>query len=140
MLLGFISLLLTVGQSLISGICISKELGATWHPCNKKQEATKYSSYVTGEEDRRRKLLVADGGGSFRRILAAGGTDKCAAKACLLYFRILCSNFAIFLTSLLIMHSFFRSFWLKCHIPSHTISDVVTNNILFKLEHNLYLI
>ncbi|KZV34567.1 MLO-like protein 6-like [Dorcoceras hygrometricum] len=78
MLLGFISLLLTVGQSLISGICISKEVGATWHPCNKKQEAAKYPSRA---EDRRRRLLMADVGGSFRRILAAGGTDKCAAKA-----------------------------------------------------------
>ncbi|XP_073066429.1 MLO-like protein 6 [Primulina eburnea] len=80
MLLGFISLLLTVGQSVISGMCISKEVGATWHPCNKKQEATKYPSSVNGDEDRRRKLLAADDGGSFRRILAAGGTDKCAAK------------------------------------------------------------
>ncbi|XP_073286684.1 MLO-like protein 12 [Primulina huaijiensis] len=80
MLLGFISLLLTVGQSVISGMCISKEVGATWHPCNKKQEETKYPSSVTGDEDRRRKLLAADDGGSFRRILAGGGTDKCAAK------------------------------------------------------------
>ncbi|CAN1829936.1 MLO-like protein 6 [Linum perenne] len=33
MLLGFISLLLTVGQDPISRICISKKLGSTWHPC-----------------------------------------------------------------------------------------------------------
>ncbi|XP_075485396.1 MLO-like protein 6 [Primulina tabacum] len=77
MLLGFISLLLTVGQSLISGICISKEVGATWHPCSKNQERAKYPSEVIETEDRRRKLLVAAG---FRRILAAGVTDKCAAK------------------------------------------------------------
>ncbi|XP_073158461.1 MLO-like protein 6 [Henckelia pumila] len=82
MLLGFISLLLTAGQSLISGICISKEAGATWHPCNKKQETAKYPSYVVGDEDRRRKLLMTHGGGGdgLRRILAAGATDKCAAK------------------------------------------------------------
>ncbi|KAI3461450.1 hypothetical protein Pfo_018113 [Paulownia fortunei] len=81
MLLGFISLLLTVGQGPISDICISKEVGATWHPCSKKNEVKKYPSEDLGE-DNRRKLLMVDGGGggSFRRILAAGGTDKCAAK------------------------------------------------------------
>lgn len=80
MLLGFISLLLTVGQGLISEICISKEAGATWHPCNKKEEAVrKYPSEDVGD-DNRRKLLMVGGGG--RRILAAGGgADKCAAKA-----------------------------------------------------------
>ncbi|PIM98067.1 hypothetical protein CDL12_29455 [Handroanthus impetiginosus] len=76
MLLGFISLLLTVGQSPISNICISKEAGAKWHPCSKKEEGKLHKP----EEDRRRKLLMADDGGSFRRILAGGGTDKCAAK------------------------------------------------------------
>ena len=77
MLLGFISLLLTVGQSLIANICISKSIGATWHPCSKSKESETSSS--DEEEDHRRKLLVA--GGSFRRVLAAAGTDKCAAKA-----------------------------------------------------------
>ncbi|KAE8668676.1 MLO-like protein 6 [Hibiscus syriacus] len=48
MLLGFISLLLTVGQGLISDICISKEIAATWHPCNKKQ---KKSINEPGHED-----------------------------------------------------------------------------------------
>jgi len=33
MLLGFISLLLTVGQSLISRICISEKVAGTFHPC-----------------------------------------------------------------------------------------------------------
>jgi len=41
MLLGFISLLLSVLQGPISNICISKAVGATWHPCNKKQESNK---------------------------------------------------------------------------------------------------
>ncbi|KAL0460683.1 UNVERIFIED_CONTAM: MLO-like protein 6 [Sesamum latifolium] len=83
MLLGFISLLLTVGQSPISNICISKAVGATWHPCSKKQEGKKYPAAPEdlGEDNRRKLLMVEeDGGGSFRRILAAGGTDKCAAK------------------------------------------------------------
>ncbi|XP_051113602.1 MLO-like protein 6 [Andrographis paniculata] len=74
MLLGFISLLLTVGQDPISNICISKEIGATWHPCTKKQETLKYPADKT-----RRKLLAADDDVSTRRILAAG-YDKCAAK------------------------------------------------------------
>ncbi|XP_061347020.1 MLO-like protein 2 [Gastrolobium bilobum] len=34
MLLGFISLLLTVFQDHISDICISKQVASTWHPCN----------------------------------------------------------------------------------------------------------
>ncbi|KAL7115732.1 hypothetical protein ACP275_04G199300 [Erythranthe tilingii] len=84
MLLGFISLLLTVGQSPISDICISEEVGATWHPCSKKQEKHYYKYPVLGVESRR-KLLTAgggggDGGGSLRRNLAAAGTDNCAAK------------------------------------------------------------
>ncbi|KAL2239461.1 UNVERIFIED_CONTAM: MLO-like protein 2 [Sesamum indicum] len=82
MLLGFISLLLTVGQGPISDICISKKAGATWHPCSKKQE--QYSKYPESSknigDDTRRKLLSADDG-NFRRMLAAGGADKCAAKA-----------------------------------------------------------
>lgn len=86
MLLGFISLLLTVGQSTISNICISKKVGSTWHPCGKHQE--KDESYdkedtETDSESNRRRLLAAlesGAGGSFRRVLAAGGTDKCAEK------------------------------------------------------------
>ncbi|CAN1237851.1 MLO-like protein 12 [Linum grandiflorum] len=38
MLLGFLSLLLTVFQSPISSICVSREIGGTWHPCTKKEE------------------------------------------------------------------------------------------------------
>ncbi|XP_043690739.1 MLO-like protein 12 [Telopea speciosissima] len=88
MLLGFLSLLLTVLQGPISGICISQSVGATMHPCSKKQEQT--ISTNKEEEDisdeHRRKLLSAFSSDSatttsVRRILAAGGsTDKCAAK------------------------------------------------------------
>ncbi|CAI9105131.1 OLC1v1003989C1 [Oldenlandia corymbosa var. corymbosa] len=77
MLLGFISLLLTVGQGPISDICISKEIGATWHPCSKKQEAKKYANF---EELVGRRLLSDDQAAGLRRILAAGGGDKCEAK------------------------------------------------------------
>ncbi|XP_062014429.1 MLO-like protein 6 [Rosa rugosa] len=82
MLLGFISLLLTVGQGPISNICISQKVGSTWHPCSPEEEAK-----IVKEEDVEspsRKLLAAFesgyGGGSARRVLAAAGTDKCAAK------------------------------------------------------------
>ena len=34
MLLGFLSLLLTVLQDPIAGICIPKSVAATWHACN----------------------------------------------------------------------------------------------------------
>ncbi|GMI94722.1 MILDEW RESISTANCE LOCUS O 6 [Hibiscus trionum] len=75
MLLGFISLLLTVGQGLISDICISKEIAATWHPCNKKLENSVNESDQEDTEHRRRLL-----GGVFRRSLAGASDDKCAAK------------------------------------------------------------
>lgn len=78
MLLGFISLLLTVGQGPISEICISEDIAATWHPCGKEQEIKKYPSEKVYGENRRRLLTEDDGG--FRRILAAGAPDKCAAK------------------------------------------------------------
>ncbi|CAK9143227.1 unnamed protein product [Ilex paraguariensis] len=84
MLLGFISLLLTVGQSPISNICISEKIGATWHPCKKKQEDklnTKDDSQ-DGEDNRRKLLMITNSGEGLRRFLAGGGgeTDKCAVK------------------------------------------------------------
>ncbi|XP_030447948.1 MLO-like protein 6 [Syzygium oleosum] len=77
MLLGFISLLLTVGQGPITNICIPKKVGATWHPCNKKED-----ELLDEESDhsRRRLLAMAGSGGSSRRVLAAATTDNCAAK------------------------------------------------------------
>lgn len=87
MLLGFISLLLTVGQGIISNICISEKMGAKWHPCENKQETqlTEDEDEDEDSESNGRKLLMimSDSGGSFRRILAsAASTDKCAAKVC----------------------------------------------------------
>lgn len=78
MLLGFISLLLTIGQDPISNICVSEKIASTWHPCNKQKEAQKYNS--DDLEGHRRRLLTASDGG-VRRVLAAVGTDKCAEKA-----------------------------------------------------------
>ncbi|KAL5581220.1 hypothetical protein UlMin_013662 [Ulmus minor] len=83
MLLGFISLLLTVGQGPISNICISKKIGATWHPCGKKEEDSMAKEEESDhEESKGRKLLAAmfDSGGGARRVLAGAGTDKCAEK------------------------------------------------------------
>ncbi|XVE79072.1 hypothetical protein DITRI_Ditri14bG0028400 [Diplodiscus trichospermus] len=82
MLLGFISLLLTVGQSLISGICIPESVAATWHPCNKEEEeemTTESEADTTDSENRRRLLAISDSGGIFRRSMAAasGSDDKC---------------------------------------------------------------
>lgn len=85
MLLGFISLLLTVGQGLITNICISEKVGSTWHPCSKKQEGRLHSNYDTSSDTHgRRKLLSSvydSNDGTIRRVLAAAATgDKCAAK------------------------------------------------------------
>lgn len=86
MLFGFMSLLLTVGQGVVSDICISKALGATWHPCSKKQESesdkNEDKSSDSDEKHLRRLLTFQDSGGGGRRVLAAAGYDKCAAKAC----------------------------------------------------------
>ncbi|CAN1148432.1 MLO-like protein 6 [Linum perenne] len=73
MLLGFLSLLLTVFQSPISSICISKKIGGTWHPCTAKQEKTDDS----GDNNRRRLLGFIDTHIIPRRSLATKGVDKC---------------------------------------------------------------
>ncbi|XP_060168811.1 MLO-like protein 6 [Lycium barbarum] len=80
MLLGFISLLLTVGQDPISNICVSEKIASTWHPCSKQKEyeMNKKDNYDDEEGHRRRLLTETDGG--VRRVLAAAGTDKCADK------------------------------------------------------------
>lgn len=52
MLVGFISLLLTVGQEPISKICVSEAIGATWHPCDSKQESTKYGDDNSSGDDK----------------------------------------------------------------------------------------
>jgi mlo protein len=67
MLLGFISLLLTVLQDYISRICIPESVGNTWHPCE-----------TANDDSNGRKLLqFLDSGFSARRRLATKGYDKC---------------------------------------------------------------
>ncbi|CAN6544293.1 unnamed protein product [Malus baccata var. baccata] len=69
MLLGLLSLLLTIGQDRILDICTSKAVGATWHPCNNKQDVrsdkVKDKSSASDENSCRRLLSVLDsvGGG-----------------------------------------------------------------------------
>ncbi|XP_078433209.1 MLO-like protein 12 isoform X2 [Wolffia australiana] len=80
MLLGFISLLLTVGQAPISEICIPKSMAESWHPCSKSKElAAGYGNKSDGAA--RRKLLEnIPISATNRRVLASYGVDKCAAK------------------------------------------------------------
>ncbi|KAL1345421.1 hypothetical protein HN51_019169 [Arachis hypogaea] len=46
MLMGFISLLLTVLQGPISRICVPEKLAATWHPCNHQQESEDHHVFL----------------------------------------------------------------------------------------------
>ncbi|KAK1267617.1 MLO-like protein 6 [Acorus gramineus] len=83
MLMGFISLLLTVGQGPISKICVSKSVGDSWHPCNEsEQRALNKDDGDDEHEAITRRLLVIDSDSvtSFRRVLAGGGGNNCAAK------------------------------------------------------------
>ncbi|MFQ6647306.1 hypothetical protein Gotur_021504 [Gossypium turneri] len=82
MLMGFISLLLTVTQSLISDICIPRSTANTWHPCDQQAEAQKYGQ-ISG-----RKLVEFsddddDDDTTYipRRSLATSKYDKCQEKA-----------------------------------------------------------
>ncbi|MQL81619.1 hypothetical protein Taro_014081 [Colocasia esculenta] len=98
MLLGFISLLLTVGQGPISKICVPKSVGDSWHPCKKSREPstsvdshTSTSTYsgsppkAPWDDDGSvgRKLLqeaVLSTAGLRRVLAGGGGGDKCADK------------------------------------------------------------
>lgn len=82
MLVGFISLLLTVTQSWISDICIPRSIANTWHPCDQQAEAHKYGQ-ISG-----RKLVEFSGDDDDtiyvpRRSLATSNYDKCQEKASL---------------------------------------------------------
>ncbi|VVA93860.1 unnamed protein product [Arabis nemorensis] len=88
MLMGFLSLLLTIGQDYISQICISKSIAASMHPCSAselaritKKKPTK-DAVNEGEEEENsgRKLLELVESFIPRRSLATKGYDKCAEK------------------------------------------------------------
>ena len=75
MLLGFISLLLTVLQDHISDICIPKSIGDSWLPCSKEAKSKSES------ENKGRKLLgFSDPDFSYRRRLAVKGNDYCSKE------------------------------------------------------------
>ncbi|KAK7402141.1 hypothetical protein VNO78_14168 [Psophocarpus tetragonolobus] len=75
MLLGFISLLLTVGQSLISRICISENVARTFHPCTPKTYHSHHQNVIHAQ--RLLPVILSSDNQNHHRILAAGGGDKC---------------------------------------------------------------
>nr|XP_043609184.1 MLO-like protein 12 isoform X2 [Erigeron canadensis] len=78
MLLGFISLLLTVGTKPITKICISKSAADSWHPCSRKEAG---EAAPAAGDTHRRLLTWSKMGDNARRILASGdGQDNCAHK------------------------------------------------------------
>ncbi|KAL2242320.1 UNVERIFIED_CONTAM: MLO protein [Sesamum indicum] len=87
MLLGFISLLLTVGTTYIAKICVSKELGDKWLPCDTGLKNGGGSGDDDDDDDGKgkkghRKLLSYAQEMVWRRALAAGNDqyDYCSAK------------------------------------------------------------
>ncbi|KAF3532255.1 hypothetical protein DY000_02041480 [Brassica cretica] len=87
MLMGFISLLLTIGQNYISQICVSESIAASMRPCSRSEEEKKYPNTkkdtgkdVGDEENSGRKLLELVVSFIPRRSLATKGYDKCAEK------------------------------------------------------------
>ena len=87
MLMGFISLLLTIGQNYISQICVSESIAASMRPCSRSEEEKNYPNTkkdtgkdVGDEENSGRKLLELVVSFIPRRSLATKGYDKCAEK------------------------------------------------------------
>lgn len=80
MLLGFISLLLTVFQDNISEICVSQKIGSTWHPCSTSKTKTKIKSKESFDYEVNDRKLLKYFDPIPRRILATKGYDKCFDK------------------------------------------------------------
>lgn len=86
MLLGFISLLLTVGTRYLPKICIPESIGDTMLPCDSKQASTGNSSKGGdddkgkggGEDGNRRKLLSLAENMIWRRVLEASSGNSIA--------------------------------------------------------------
>ncbi|KAK1366471.1 hypothetical protein POM88_042032 [Heracleum sosnowskyi] len=81
MLLGFISLLLTVLKGTISEICIPKAIGNSWLPCDKDFEEEHENDF--DGDDGHRKLLSFTNltrTSHHRSLAAAAYIDKCRAK------------------------------------------------------------
>nr|XP_019705031.1 MLO-like protein 2 [Elaeis guineensis] len=83
MLLGFMSLLLTVGQGIITEICVPKSVADSWHPC--KEEVHDDGGSKSHESDKsnagRRLVHDSESMASFRRALSSGAEpNKYCAK------------------------------------------------------------
>jgi mlo protein len=82
MLMGFISLLLTILQNPITGICVTVDLAKTWLPCSKQFEY--YVPSDLGDNDSKskhdRKLLEHFSSSYNPRRSLAQGYDTCADK------------------------------------------------------------
>lgn len=74
MLLGFISLLLTVFQGRISTICIAKHLTDDWLPCKKEEKDEEDGGAVKSTAHFLINTFFPGGGGPGRRLLA-GASD-----------------------------------------------------------------
>ncbi|XP_022769423.1 MLO protein homolog 1-like [Durio zibethinus] len=80
MLLGFISLLLTVGTYYIPEICIPEKIGHSMLPCKPKSDyaGTIDKSKISEDNDRRKLLSYAEDHMVWRRVLAdSGGKGSC---------------------------------------------------------------
>ena len=83
MLLGFISLLLTVFQDRIAKICISKDLANQWLPCQENKELTTTAHFQT-------LFSTFLPNGSGRRLLAEASDPAayCTAKVIFYWFSV----------------------------------------------------
>lgn len=75
--MGFISLLLTILQDSIAGLCIPRSVAETWHPCANKKNG---KSEKDSENNGRKLLEFFDPEFGARRSLAGKALDKCTAK------------------------------------------------------------
>ena len=87
MLLGFISLLLTVGTYYIPEICIPEKIGHSMLPCKPKSDYAGNSDKGKSEgndegDDRRRKLLSYAEDMVWRRVLADSKYKDSCDKVC----------------------------------------------------------
>ena len=72
MLLGFMSLLPTVGQRLIPTICISNNVGAIWHPCIKFEEEKITTIEESDTESNNRQKLLSISGFGWKQLTRFG--------------------------------------------------------------------
>lgn len=82
MLLGFISLLLTVGTTYVAKICVPKRLGNTWLPCDIDGGGAGDGDDGDDDDDKGRKLLSYGQQMVWRRALASKTDqyDYCSSK------------------------------------------------------------